>query len=233
MRTLLPLLFLAACADSADDRNDAAADAAPQQATDGKADGVDYTGLYHISSSTWHSNDVTDLQLLDSGSYVRARCYHASCAEWLPETDKYDVYTSSSGYTYVRFWTVKIDANLNSTPVIADVYQIKKISKGVSLRKAHTTRWFSLFKEVASAACANSGGTWSDTCTCPGDVPNQPAATIFIAGAGGCITTPGSDESNCDSSGGMWTDDESTLIGTYCICGQGRYDDSTGNCSAI
>ena len=224
MRYLLPLLILAACADSADDRNDAAADGAPLQATDGKADGVDYTGLYHISSSTWHSNDITDLELRNGGIYVRARCYYGSCGEQLAQTDKYDVYTSSAGYTYVRFW---------QSDRIADVYQIKKISKGISLRKAHTTRWFSLFVEVPSAACASSGGTWSDTCSCPNSQYSDQGYEAFVPGAGGCIWAPSGSEQACDDSGGSYTDDEATPISTYCVCPFGQFVDTDGSCVDI
>ena len=40
-------------------------------------------------------------------------------------------------------------------------------------------------------------------------------------------------ESNCDDSGGMWTDDDATAIGSYCICSVGQYLDASGGCSAI
>lgn len=40
-------------------------------------------------------------------------------------------------------------------------------------------------------------------------------------------------ESNCDDSGGMWTDDDATAIGSYCICSVGQYLDATGACHAI
>ena len=66
-----------------------------------------------------------------------------------------------------------------------------------------------------------------------GNQPNMYPVSVFVAGAGGCIATPGSCETNCDDSGGLWTDDESTAIDTYCICGKGRYDDDTGSCSDI
>jgi len=40
-------------------------------------------------------------------------------------------------------------------------------------------------------------------------------------------------ESNCDDSGGMWTDDDATAIGSYCICSIGQYLDASGGCAAI
>jgi hypothetical protein len=246
---VMVLALVGACAGSGDDASDGEADVAPQQPADGKADGIDFTGLYHISSSTRHSNDITTLELrapitmganAGEAQFVRSRCYHTGCALELPQTNDYDLYTSSSGKTYVRFYNDEIwldaDGNIQSQKVVDDVYEIKPTSKGVELRKSHTKRWFSLFAATLSSQCANTGGTWDGSlsdCACPGAVPGMPPATIFVPGAGGCIALPGSDESACDAAHGMWTDDDSTLIGTYCVCGVGRYDDAAGSCSAI
>jgi hypothetical protein len=162
---------------------------------------------------------------------VRERCYHTGCALPLPETDHYDTYASSAGNHYVRFWSFTVskdaDGNLVTTPKIADVYEIVATSYGIKLRKSYTSRWVSLYRTTAATACTSTLGTWtSSDCTCP-------ATDVFVAGAGGCVTSPGANESNCDASNGLWTDDDATLIGAYCECGSGRYDDATGSCTAI
>ena len=91
-----------------------------------------------------------------------------------------------------------------------------------------------LYKTTATAQCSAQGGAWANSdCSCPGNTPGMWAATIFIPGAGGCIATPGASEDGCDSSDGLWTDDDATLIGSYCECGAGRYDDAAGSCAAI
>ena len=225
LRTVLPL-FLVACAAS-DDPSDSEAELAPRQEA-GKADAADFTGLYRSTASTHYANDIPSLELRSDGRYVRSRCYHASCALQLPETDAFDQYTASSGKTYVRFWSED-----NGQPMIAEVYEIHATSTGIKLRKAHVTRWSLLAATTETAQCTASGGAWNNvSCTCPGNVPGT-AQTVFVPGAGGCIAMPGADESNCDNSGGSWTDDDATLIGSYCVCGYGRYDDATGSCATI
>ena len=233
MRLAFVCLLLAACAVSpdhtADDAADQAAEDAPAQPAGGKADGVDFTGLYHISKSTLYSNDIADLELRSDGTYVRARCYHASCALQLPQTGKFDLYTSGSGKTYVRFrWA--------DDSKIADVYEIQATTKGIELRKTYTSRWFSLFDEVPSAACAFSGGAWDDTaqaCTCPNSTYSDQGYEAFIAGAGGCVGAPSGSETNCDDSGGSYTDDEMTAISTFCVCPASQYVAVDGSCTQI
>ena len=225
---LVPVL-LAACASGPDDPSDAEAEAAPARAAGGKADGIDVTGLYHISKSTLYSNDISDLELRGDGTYVRARCYHASCALHLPQTGKYDQYTSSSGHTYMRFrW--------EDDSSIADVYEIKATAKGISLRKTYTSRWFSLFHEVPSAACATTGGAWDDTaqaCGCPDSTYSDQGYEAFVAGAGGCVGAPSGSEDHCDASGGSYTDDEMTAIATFCVCAANQYVAVDGSCTKI
>ena len=222
------LVLIAGCAgDSIDEASDGEADTAAYQAP-GKADGAAFVGLYASTATHHYNNDIPALELRSDGAYVRSRCYHASCALQLPETDKFDSYTASSGKTYVRFWSFSVDVEsdgLHTTPVIADVYEIKATSSGVSLRKSYTTRWFALHATTPAGRCAATGGTFDGTdCACPG---------VFAAGAGGCIATPGASEDGCDSSSGLWTDDDATPIGSFCECGVGRYDDASGACASI
>jgi hypothetical protein len=219
--------LIGGCAAAADDRDDSEAESADVQ-TSGKADAAAVLGLYHSHASRHYNGDVPDLELRDA-DYVRARCYHASCALRVPETSTYDVYTSSSGKTYVRFGGEAIshdaDGNLVETHVVADVYEIKTWSGGIKLRKSYSTRWQVLYRTTVQTACTSSGGTFGTECTCP--------TSTFAAGAGGCIAMPGANESNCDDSGGAWTDDDATAIGSYCVCSVGQYLDGTGACSAI
>src|SRR5439155_1296062 len=63
--------------------------------------------------------------------------------------------------------------------------------------------------------CANSGGTWSGSCEC--------ASGMFVPGVGGCTDPAVGSEDGCDETGGSYTDDDSTRIGTFCRCGVGRY----------
>ena len=229
LASLLPFLLLAACAASPRDTDDQAAEQAPAQPLAGKADGIDHTGLYHISKSTLYNNDISDLELRGDGTYVRARCYHASCTRHLPQTGTYDQYTSSSGHTYVRFrW--------DGTTQIADVYEIESTTNGISLRKTYTSRWFTLHDQAPSAACASSGGAWDDTaqaCTCPNSQYSDAGYEAFVAGAGGCVGAPSGSEDHCDASGGSYTDDEMTAISTFCVCKPNQYVAIDGSCTAI
>lgn len=224
-------LSLAACAAESAEPADSAAESAMPEG--GKADGASYAGLYHISSSTLHANDVTDLELRADGTYVRGRCYHASCRSWIPETDHYDVVTTH-GHSYVRFWSFRVASDGTQQPAIADVYEVRTISKGVQLRKTYTSRWFSLFASSVSSQCASTGGTFAnDTCTCPNSTYSDSGYEAFAAGAGGCIFAPSGSEEACDSSGGFYTDDDSTAISTFCTCGIGRFVTDDGSCTSI
>lgn len=101
-----------------------------------------------------------------------------------------------------------------------------------ALRKSYSSRWITLYKATAKSLCTGDGGSWaSDECTCPGNTPGAWPNTIFVAG--GCIATPGASKDGCDTSGGLWTDDDATAIGSYCVCGVGRYDDASGSCASI
>ncbi|MBV8759660.1 MAG: hypothetical protein JO257_20390 [Deltaproteobacteria bacterium] len=229
------VVLLAGCATTVPDDDEAIQ--APPQAV-GKADAAQYLGIY-ASHLTHHANgDVPDLELRSDGNYVRQRCYRSSCSLETPETGRFDEYTSSTGHTYVRFYGQQISLdqnnNIQNQEIVADVYEIRAFTKGVQLRRAHSTRWQSLYLSSAGLACATSGGTYTGTdCTCPANEPMMPIQQVFVPGAGGCIANPGASESNCDDSQGMWTDDDATLIGSYCICAVGEYLDSTGSCSSI
>ena len=236
MRNVLAACFLvlAGCTDSAevDTMDDAAAEAAPLS---GKADGdAALTGLYATASTTLADGDIPNLELLSGGAYVRARCYHAGCSARRTETDRFDTFTSGAGKTYIRFWSFKIVPNTVSgdrdqVPTVADTYEIIKTSTTIKLRKTYSSRWVSLRKRAVKSLCTTSGGTWTTECACPGS--GTWPGTTFIAGGGGCQAVSGTDESECDDSNGFYTDDDATLIGSYCECGIGRYASDTG-CAA-
>ncbi|HSN27860.1 MAG TPA: hypothetical protein VLT45_16335 [Kofleriaceae bacterium] len=236
MRAAFLAVILAGCATTADLDDNEAFDAPPQAV--GKADAPAFVGIYASHLTHHYNGDVPNLELRADGRYVRQRCYHGSCALEVPETDTFDEYTSSTGRTYLRFYGQDIghddNGNLVNTEVVADVYEIRTFSKGVQLRKAYSTRWQSLYLSSPELACATSGGSYDGVnCACPLNQPMTYPAQVFVAGAGGCIANPGASESNCDDSNGMWTDDESTLIDSFCICSVGEYLDDTGSCSAI
>ena len=250
MRRLLVSLmcFATACATAATDATDSTddSDAEAEAATPEVAPQTTppFAGLYTTHATTHQDGDITALQLLPTtqlgapqSTYVRERCYHASCALPLPETDRYDSYTSSSGKTYLRFYsftvTVKSDG-LHTTPVVADVYEVLTTSYGIKLRKSYTSRWLALYRTTPASRCTATGGTWASIdCTCPGNVVGEYAKTVFVPGAGGCVANPGASETNCDDSNGQWTDDDATLIDSFCECGLGRYDDADGSCATI
>lgn len=235
MRAAFLAVVLAGCATTVPD-DDEAFDA-PVQPVD-KADSAAFLGIYASHATHHYNDDVPDLELRGDGNYVRERCYRASCSLDVPQTGRFDEYTSASGHTYVRFYgqhiSVDSSGNIHNDDTVADVYEIRAFSKGVQLRKAYSTRWQSLYLSSAGLACAATGGTFTGSdCACPLNQPGMYPAQVFAPGAGGCIAMPGDNESNCDDSHGMWVDDDATLIGSYCICSVGQYLDSTGTCAAI
>jgi len=232
----LSFLAIAACATATDDASDGEASDAAPQAIGGKADGAT-TGLFASRATTHYNGDVPDLELRADGSFVRLRCYHASCALPVAETDHYDTYTSSAGKTYVRFYSFTVetaaDGSISSTPLVADVYEIRTTSTGIRLRKAFSTRWQTLATTDAATRCTASGGAWNGDCSCPGSGNGATPHPAFAPGAGGCIIAPGGGEDACDSSNGLYTDDDATPIGTFCECGLGRHVVDAGSCAAI
>jgi hypothetical protein len=246
-RLLISLICTAtACATGVTTTDDGSSDAEAETAAPGAQPLVApaFVGLYTSHATTHYNGDITALELqapkpgVAMTPYVRERCYHTSCALPLPETDSWDSYTSSTGLTYLRFWsfTVSRDANNNliSTPAIADVYQVVTSSYGIKLRKSYSSRWMALYRTTPESRCNATDGTWANgDCACPLNTPGQPIQQVFVPGAGGCIDNPGASETNCDDSDGLWADDDGTLIGSYCLCGLGRYDDATGTCAAI
>lgn len=241
MRTLvtsvvwMAVLFAGACAAASDETSDAG-DAEAEAATDQDV-GVPITGVFQSHATSHYDGDIPSVELTADHRYVRMRCYHAGCAIQAAQTDAFETYSSSGGKTYVRFKATKVtfvpDVGVDQTPTVADVYEIKTFAKGIKLRKAYSTRWQVLYATTPSLECASTHGTWaSDTCTCPGNDPNGLPVTLFAPGAGGCFAAPDPYESDCDDTGGLWTDDDATALGTYCICSAGTYQSATAGCVA-
>src|SRR5262249_12731223 len=149
---------------------------------------ANFVGLYAASASTaFRDGDIPALELRSGGTYVRMRCYRANCTLRVPETDHYDTYTSSSGLTYVRFYSFKTVTNANTgdrdqVSTVADVYEIKATSTTIRLRKAYTSRWVTLRQTTEKTRCTATAGTWSGTCTCSGNTPGEWAKYVFVAG---------------------------------------------------
>lgn len=233
---MLPILLLSACAESPDS-DDAAAEAAPL--SDGKSDSafaVNFDGMYRAHITSFRAGDIPAMDL-ENGTYVRSRCYHTNCALEVSETDSYD-YVTRSGKTYVRFWSFDAyrdsQGTLQQDPRVADTYEIAGTATGIKLRKTYTTRWVYLYPTTSDANCTASGGSLGQNgCTCPGNVVGEWPHNIFVAAAGGCVHNPGSNETNCDDSDGLWADDDAAANGAYCLCGYGRYLDDTGTCTDL
>lgn len=230
-------LLASACGDAADDASDEEAETASEQ-TLGKADAA-FSGLYATSTTSLRDGDVPNLNLLPGGTYVRRRCYHAGCALPVAETDHYDSYTSSSGKTYLRFYSFRNEWNAahddrTQVPVVADVYEVKKTATTIRLRKSYSTRWLTLRKTSAASLCKQGDGTWEgNNCSCPGSGGWSDSGYVgFVAGLGGCTSIPGAGESECDDTEGSYTDDDATLVDTYCLCEHGKYLSNTG-CAAL
>jgi hypothetical protein len=241
------VLWFAACVEnSIDAASDSEAEGADAQGDQAEAASV-VVGLYQTTSTAHEDGDIEVLQLDAFGAhstkptdldYVRSRCYRRDCSLVVAESDTYDIYRSTEGKTYVRFWSETLDNDGSNgwsvTPKLADVYEIKSTSTGIELRKSTTSHWLPLDSATPATQCTRGGGTWaSDSCTCPGNVPNEATRVTFAPGAGGCVANPQDNESKCGDSDGMWTDDDESATGTYCLCGIGRYDDANGTCETI
>lgn len=218
-------LAVTACATADDSvEDDGGAEAATDQAVSGTV-----VGLYTTSTSLALQNgDIANLELGADGTYVRLRCYHASCSLRVPETDHYDTYTSSSGKTYVRFysfaWTAGDDRQ--EKRVVADVYELQRTSTTLKLRKSYSTRWVTLRRTTPKTLCTGDGGTWSAStlCACPGTTGwSDDGYVVWSPGSGGCTMVAGASEADCDDTSGSYTDDDATRIGTFCRCELGQY----------
>src|SRR5262249_18337066 len=151
------------------------------------------------------------------------------------------------GLFYLHFISYEnvVDAKTGETcqqDVVEDVYEVKKSGRYLKLRRAHQSRWQTLSTITPRTLCRESGGSWvvnptapagtPAECDCPGPTQDYPLAPQFIPGAGGCLEVENTDEDSCDNSGGGWTDDDATLIGTFCTCPLGQALTTTG-CNPI
>jgi hypothetical protein len=238
--SVLLTLAITSCATSPEDDN------AEGEDLDGKADGISLVGNYVMPGGGHYNNDVPSLSLGADKTYARVRCYGASCAKRVRESDHYQAVKSSSGKIYLRFDRfVWVDHDTFSTAQkLADSYEVKLTSTGIALRKTYTTRWMKLDKKTDEALCTTSHGTWKPTmdldgaaagttthCDC-GQDPNKWPSPAFVPGAGGCITAAATNEDDCDTTNGYYTDDDRDSLGDYCRCPLGTAITDMG-CIAI
>jgi hypothetical protein len=206
----------------------------------GKGDASDFAGIYRWADASrpYWNNDIPSLQLAGSG-YVRSRCFGFNCATLVPQFGDRKI-VRVSGKVFVRFMSFTREWNADNeewieTPVLADTYEIKKTTRGIKLRKTYTSRWISLDKITERQACTLSGGDWgieTPPCTC--DAVANPDWSHYMAsfpGLGGCFEIFAANEDGCSSTG-SYTDDDATVIGTYCSCPLGTHETQAG-CEAI
>jgi hypothetical protein len=218
MTRLLLVVLFAGCADAPADTID---DSAQTFLDDGKFDGTsapDLSGSWQMFSSTFHKNDVTNLEFgMHNGlpmQFVRGRCADSGCSEWAPETGGYQQLRNASGTKYIRF----------TIGQGGDLYAYSLSRGRLLLRKANTTRWVALGPITDQQMCNQSGGTWTTYCDCSaindGGNLHFPA---FVRGLGGCVIPPGIGESQCDDTGGNWSDDDAAPDGSFCTCPYGQW----------
>jgi hypothetical protein len=211
-----------------------------------KSDGSTLIGKFELGAPGKAAGDIEHLQLRSDGIYVRVQCYGTGCTKHVRETDHYHVVKTPAGKTFVRFerfdW---INVSSGTTKqVTVDTYEYVKVSGGLNLRKAFTTRWNTLTAPGDQALCFESHGTWKPTATLPGAATGttthcdcgQNANTFphpaWVPGAGGCIMPAATGESDCDATKGHYTDDDTDALGDYCLCPIHMKLTNTG-CTAI
>lgn len=72
---------------------------------------ISFNGLCVATTPSLRAGDIANLELVNTNNnnaYVRSRCYHANCSLGVAETDRFDAYKSTSGKTYLRFWTFEV-----------------------------------------------------------------------------------------------------------------------------
>jgi hypothetical protein len=260
-KLLFASLLLCACGSS--NETDDLASLEPDTAV--KADSTQPHGAYEITASKLRADDIVYVNLLPRNTatpqinpnWVWNRCYDTPCSLLVPQDGNYEFYKSAkTGKKYIEFYTVHIDPPSTGTgsgspktmpPVknpnptydpgdLIDLYEYKLSAKTLKLRRANTSRWFTLAAFSDQAACSESGGTFGSNgncdCTALGTGAfNQPA--YFQPGMGGCFLIPNSSEDACDSTNGAYTDDDNNLVGSYCDCGVGRYFADSVGCTDV
>lgn len=223
MKRLLVLVLLAGCADAPADTID---DSAQTFVDDGKFDGTsapDLSGAWQMFSTSYHKNDITNVEFFtytdgrpNAQRIVRGRCADTGCTEWASEVGSYQQVRNASGTKYIRFTAAQGGGG--------DLYAYSLSRGRLLLRKANTTRWFALGPITDQQMCDQSGGAWNGSCDCSGinDGGNLHFPS-FVRGLGGCVIPGGVGESQCDDTGGGWTDDDAAPDGSFCLCPYGQW----------
>ena len=150
------------------------------------------------------------LQLAAAGRFARTRCTDAACGDPVREDG-----TWQTAHGTIRFF--QPGPRGDPAPHLQATYAYAMKGGKLWLR-AQGGAAFAMEKVAEADLCAASSGSWiGGTCDCGKGWP-----TAWSPGAGGCWQSPAVSEEACDATQGSWTDDDASLIGTYCGCGLGR-----------
>lgn len=196
--SLLAALFLFACGALPDE-----VDAADDLST------LRPGSVFRLSGAP-ASGELLYLQLAAGGRFAWTRCPDAACADPVREDG-----TWQSGHGTLRFFQQGPKGDPSPHLQATYAYAVK----GGKLWLRAQGAAFAMEKVTEPQLCSASGGAWTSAaaCDCGKGWP-----TAWSPGAGGCWQSPAVSEEACDATQGSWTDDDATLIGTYCECGIGR-----------
>src|SRR5207253_10430842 len=117
---------------------------------------------WQLGASTYHKNDVTNVQFYGTSQYVRGLCFDAGCNEWVPQFGRYEQVRAASGIRYIKFYQPKVNVTGDD---LTDMYAYTFSSGRLRLRKVYTSRWFTLATITDRALCDQSGGAWTGQAT--------------------------------------------------------------------
>lgn len=179
------------------------------------------TGIFQLGGTSLDAGDLIYLQLVADGRFAWTRCYDAGCANPIAEDGTFTQTRTRAGKKYLRFWQAGAAGDSVTHLNAIYAYGLSGDHSTLRLRKIYGSRTFRMDAVAEPDLCASSGGHWNDAsraCSCGSGWP-----TAYGPGAGGCWVAPSANESQCDATGGRWTDDDADLIGTFCECGIGRH----------
>lgn len=211
-------------------------------------------GAYQLAANRQRADDLVTVNLLPATKtgelrWVWQRCYDTPCSQPIAQDGTYALYKSRSGTRYIKFFTTHVDstpaappspkspksgpppgATPPSPPDFVDVYAYTRRGHTLRLRRANTSRVFTMTALSDADACDQSGGTMGPSaCDCNAVASNA----MFEPGLGGCFTPPVASEAMCDATAGAYTDDDNNLVGSYCECGAGRYFADGAGCADV
>jgi hypothetical protein len=204
---------------------------------DGKTDDASIYGNYTLDGSGGYTDgDILSVSLFaafdgsrssppsgSAGAFARVRAYGQNATP-VAQTDTFGLF-SHSGKTYIEFRGFVWNGN-EQVPVVEDVYEYQVASGDLRLRKIYGSRWLQLAAVTDEQLCDKSGGTWDVALLAKGarggsTTPCTCSDGTFVPGAGGCTKPLDIPEPDCRDTGGEYTDDDSTYLGTFCVCPSG------------